>query len=378
MLILNLLLNVVFAVSTDPECYKHVIKTHAKRLVKLGEEGVIVKDSSGNWQPTLNTEQLYSDPHFRNFPAISFEQIKWCPKIESVENSISFLQKVGFKANNIDSYFKKLLFSSNNTDLVILKDQVGAEDGRQNFKKWTDLNPDKKSLVSHYAMAVYKDPVDEKIKARAGANYIGNRGRSAVFTLPYHALFVDDIKKSCSDFEFYFPKAAKYPLKGQKTLSEIPKMDIVFCELTLTENQKELKPANLDDAEVSKNTDLMTLGVGTDKVSKKLELTIDASPECQSLVNSSQGLPYDSGAIDTITWRWAMGCDVSPGNSGDAIYNRTTGKLVGFVTARSPYIYQSLTASVFSELLDLERLYMETSHFVPLSEIKKNGPLPID
>ncbi|MBY0384545.1 hypothetical protein K2X05_05250 [bacterium] len=378
MIILNLLINIVFAVSTDPECYKHVIRNHEKRLVRLEQEGVIVRDKNGNLQPTLTIEELYADPAYRNYPAISFEQIKWCPKMESVNTAISFLTKVGFKAHNMDTYFKGLLYLSYNKDLPVLKDQIGVEDGRQSFIKWTEQNPNQKTLVSHYAMAVYKNPVDEKIQARAGSNYIGNRGKSAVFTLPYHALFVDGNKKTCADFEFYFPKAAQHPLKAQSTLSEIPKMDIVFCELILTENQKELKPALLDSSEVLKNTPFMTLGVGTNKTSQKLELTIDASSECQSLVKSNEGNSYDSGVIDTETWRWAMGCDVSAGNSGDAIYHRETGKLIGFVTARSKYIYQSLAPSVFAGSLDLERLYMETSHFVPLSEIKKHGPLPID
>lgn len=378
MIILQLLLSVVFAVSTDPECYKNVKNTHEKRLAKLAEEGIVVKDTAGNWQPTLTLEQLYGDPRFRNFPAISFEQIKWCPKMESVDSAISFLTKVGFKAHNMDTYFKHLLYLSGNKELIVLKDQVGDEDGRQNFKKWLDAHPKNKDLLSHYAMAVYKNPVDEKIKARAGSNYVGTRGNKAVFTLPYHALFVDDLKKSCADFEFYFPKAPQYPLKGQKNLSEVPSMDIVFCELTLTENHTALQPATLDASEIAKNTPLMTLGVGTDKTTKKLELTIDASNECQSLVHSNEGSSYNSGVLDTMTWRWAMGCDVSEGNSGDGIYHRESGKLIGFITARSKYIYQSLVTKVFAGSLSSERLYMETSHFVPLSEIKKQGPLPFD
>ncbi len=378
MLIISLLLNLTITAATEVDCSQHVANIYERRLVKLAEEGVIKKDEFGAWQTTLTKEELFSNRRFRNFPAISFEQIKWCPKLNAVESSLSFLEKVGFQPKNIDSYFKKLLFMSKNKDLVVLKDQVGLENGRRSLKTWIEQNPEQKSLRSHYAMAIFKDPKDQKIKARAGSNYIGNRGGHAVFTLPYHALFVDEQKKSCADFEFYFPNAPQHPLKAQKTIAEQGSLDVVFCEIALTENHKDLSPASLDASEVTHLTPLLTFGVGTLETSKKLELTIDASPECKSLVHPGQCQLYDSGVIDTVTKRWAMGCDVSAGNSGDGVYNRANGRLIGFVTTRSGYVYQSLASQVFSNGLSLERLYMETSHFVPLHEILKQSQLPVE
>lgn len=353
------------------DCEKNVERTYQKRLANLLFEGIVTKSLDDTYQSTLTTEQLYADPRFRNFPAISLQTIQWCQKIEVVQQSIDFLEKVGFRRASMDQYFKKLLYASKNTSLVVRKDQVGETLTRQKFIDWIQQNPSKeayKHLVSHYAMAVYKN--GDKILARAGANYIGNFLGEAVFTLPYHALFVKDQKISCKDFEFYFPKTPSAPVMAQKTLLSVPTMDVIFCGLKLDAPHSELTPASLNAKTLQKNTGLLTLGVGTDAVSKKLALTIDASQECRTLVTEDQATIYDSGILDSITYRWSMGCDVSEGNSGDGLYNQKTGELVAFVTSRSAYTYQNFASQIFSEGLDQERLYLETSHFIPLSQIR--------
>jgi hypothetical protein len=363
-----------WAVSSLPDnCIAHSDRIHTTRLNNLLAEGVVSQTQDGQIHPTMTAEQLYSDPRFRNFPAISFELLRWCPTPEVIESSLVFLQKVGFDKKNIDSYFKKLLNLAENTNLVVRKDQVGAKLERIVFQNWLkeQNNENSKTLLASYAMAVFKDPADGKIKARAGSTMIGVYKNQAVFTLPYHALFVNDQKLACENFEFYFPKAPSAPAKATQTFLIVPTMDAVFCGLTLDERHLALKAAAMDSGPIAKHTTLLTVGVGTDPQTKKLSLTVDASDECRALVNEDQGLIYESGVLDTNTHRWAMGCDVSEGNSGDGIFRKTDGKLVALVTSRSPYTYQIYASDIFKNTLSLERLYLETSHFVPIHQIKE-------
>ncbi len=369
----------VAATLAPSNCPEHVERTYQKRLKNLADEGIIALNSEGDYQPLWAAADLYKDPRFRNFPAISLEQIRWCPQMAAVESSLSFLSKVGFNPQNIDSYFKKLLYSAP-TDLAVAKDQVGLSNGRQSVVDWAQGEASKKAFAAHYAMAIYKDPnKDQKITARAGSTFLGVFQDRAIFTLPYHALALVDSEKKCEDFEFYFPKTPKHPLKGVETLFVLPNVDVVFCSLKLAAEHAALKPATLDTNPVPKRTRLFTLGVGTDKTTQKLQLTIDDSDECMALVDESGGATYTSGVLKATTQRWAMGCDVSEGNSGDGVYNKATGQLVAIITSRAAYTYASLAQDVFTSSLSKDRLYLETSHFVPFSQILKTlGELPLD
>ncbi len=359
-------------------CLPHVKRNLQQNLnirvsegdLEISDDGQIIK---------LSSEVLDSSTRFQHYPHIFFDQIKWCPIMESFDLVVSHLSKIGFDPSEMNQFLKKRLHQAEVAELPALKYQIGESWDRKPLKTVLeqDPNPILGKLSKSYILAQYYKPLadgKEKYIYWTGSVYFGSFDKYEVFSLPYHALIEEGSEEivTCNNFKFSSPAIKKKKIPGHRQILSLPSVDIVFCLLDLRDTDHNLIATEIDwSQDFHEQIELITLGTGSHNPSGETEITIDFSHECRSLVPLTEAQYYGPDKRFPGNYRLAMGCDVSKGNSGDGVFEKQTGKYIGMVTTTSLYTFPQLASSVMDGTLETQRLYGETSHIIPIPLIKE-------
>lgn len=342
------------------ECEVRVALTLEKRLALLQQEHTL----------PLAEDFLFQDPRFRNFPAISLQsQLEYCPTLGSLDLVLEFLHQVGFSKNRLMAYYKKMIFLQNKekfkTYLKVREYQIGNEWNREFMTKELLVDPLLQKAFFSYGTAVLEK---EKKIFPNGVVYLGEVLGKHLIAVPYHQLTqakLNGPKYSCADFSYIFPGVKENPVRAGEVLLEMPEADQAICEIFLQEKEHRLVGAHWNwQNSLEQFQPLLVMGRGSQD--PKLRLSFDRSQECKVLGDPKNPQWFQNKGYPG-SWRLAMGCDVSHGDSGSAVYFRESGMLAGFVTTTNPHTLDGYASRAMKADLPMEKLYWETSHFVPLS-----------
>jgi S1-C subfamily serine protease len=132
------------------------------------------------------------------------------------------------------------------------------------------------------------------------------------------------------------------------------------------------------DAANEKGSELVTAGYGyAGNNSQKLVINYDDDCRVFSETGESRFMPDpdEKNPGPYKAWSYAIGCDVSHGDSGSAIVDRETGDVVGIVwTGRIPKAKKVQDSKFLDELLDdtgREEVWKELTYAVPANKIKE-------
>lgn len=345
------------------DCETRVATTLEKRLALLQQEHTL----------PLAEEFLFQDPRFRNFPAISLQsQLEYCPTLNSLDLVLDFLHEVGFSKHRLMAYYKKMIFLQNKekfqTHLKVREYQIGNEWNREIMTK--ELLEDD---LLNKAFFSYGTAVLEKEKKifPNGVVYLGEILGKHLIAVPYHQLTqakLNGPKYSCADFSYIFPGVKENPVRAGEVLLEMPEADQAICEIFLQEKEHRLVGARWKwQNSLGQFQPLLVMGRGSQD--PKLRLSFDRSQECKVLGDPKNPQWFQNRGYPG-SWRLAMGCDVSHGDSGSAVYFQDSGWLAGFITTTNPHTLEGYASRAMNADLPTEKLYWETSHFVPLSHWK--------
>lgn len=358
------------------DCEIHVAKTLEKRLQLLQTEHSL----------PLAEEFLQQDPRFRNFPAISLQsQLEYCPTLKSLDLVLEFLHQVGFSKSRMMAYYKKMIFLQGKEkfqiQLKVREYQIGQEWNREIMTK--DLLSDSQLSKAFFSYGTAVLEKEKKIYPN-GVVYLGEFLGKHLIAVPYHQLTqakAGGTKYSCSNFSYIFPGVKENPISAGETLVELPEVDQAICEIILHGKEHKLQGAQWKwETNLQVFAPLLVMGRGS--YDPQYRLSFDRSQECKVLGNPKNPQWFQNKGYPG-SWRLAMGCDVSHGDSGSAVYFRDSGNLAGFVTTTNPYTLEGYAALALQGqgVLSEEKLYWESSAFVPLTQwktaLEKQAHLPL-
>lgn len=144
-------------------------------------------------------------------------------------------------------------------------------------------------------------------------------------------------------------------------------------EIILEQNKLEFN----FDQELRQNQELLTIGFGIANNPLR-RLVGDTSKDCKVFSKlgeykfMSDPDAYNPGSYKA--WSFALGCDVSHGDSGSAIVDRNSGKVVGIIwTGRIPKSSKVQSSKYLDNLLktDSSEIWTELNYAVPAEKIKE-------
>lgn len=137
-----------------------------------------------------------------------------------------------------------------------------------------------------------------------------------------------------------------------------------------------LDPLKFDfSSDIAKNNLLMTIGYG-DRTSSGSKLTLKRDDDCRvySPTETFKRLnnPEEKDALSVLSF--AMGCDISPGDSGSPVMDRNTGDVVGIAWSTYTPKPATLRSGAYMARLraeESEDVWNYLSYAVPASEIRQ-------
>lgn len=131
----------------------------------------------------------------------------------------------------------------------------------------------------------------------------------------------------------------------------------------------------LSKQDPQKGQNLITIGYGF-AANKESRLMVDQGPDCKTYSSDNEiRFMSDPDVLNpgpNKTWVFAVGCDVSHGDSGSAVVDTKTGKVVGLIsTGKIPKTADVRSSDFLRKIFtdDLEAVWSELTYVVPFSKI---------
>ncbi len=188
-------------------------------------------------------------------------------------------------------------------------------------------------------------------------------------------------ESACKEFVWHFPSGEKFYLRGGQLLFESKELDFAVCELEVPKLHEDFissRGLRFEENPTSKNQSFVTVGFGVHENDHPGRPLIERSSDCRNFF-SSQDVSLKDGK-----WSLPVGCDSSPGDSGSAVVNSSSG-LVSGVLWGTTMVKQGFTSEKLKSLVEdpnhKERLWEELSLMTPgyliSRELKKAGLIPL-
>lgn len=242
--------------------------------------------------------------------------------------------------------------------------QIGSE--------WGKLKVEEKSLVKR--SLVFQRAAKATAKLGGGtAFYLGEFAGEHVIATNYH---VCKTFFSCSSNKANFTML-KRKFKLKKFLGSWPEIDLALITLTVKNDEDALLlsevAGNFDFyGNIFKGQELLTIGHGVANNRRNRAMVANQDSDC--VVFSEDGEfklmadPDDLNPGPYKAWSFSNGCEVSHGDSGSAMVDRNTGKVLGIIwTGRIPKNKRVQDSSYLKELLKNggEDVWKQLSYAVP-------------
>jgi hypothetical protein len=224
---------------------------------------------------------------------------------------------------------------------------------------------------------VYRRVVKATVRVGGGTGfYLGKFAGEHVVGTNNHVM---SSRFSCRNASF---PALKKSFKCKKFLGTWKNIDMTLFTITVNnaEDEKILEQVGENFAFHTSfpiETPLITSGFGIAE-NRGRQMMVNQDGDCKTF--SAEGEyklmadPDDLNTGPNRVWSFALGCEVSHGDSGSAIVNRLTGEVIGIIwTGRIPKSERVQRTSYLNEILDennQEEIWGQLSYAVPAEKIK--------
>jgi hypothetical protein len=211
----------------------------------------------------------------------------------------------------------------------------------------------------------------------ATAFVIGEKNGETVMATNHHVIEDQD---TCESARISFEMMNINGLRCKSVVTTNTDLDLTIFTLsgvTATQQAELRKVAeSFDPGETQKGMELLTIGYGVAGNDNQRNLMSGQDEECKTFSPDGEvrymADPDQFNPGPYKTWMFATGCDVSHGDSGSAIVERATGKVVGILsTGKIPKNKvvrdQSFLDRIFDE--SSEDVWDELTYAVPASKI---------
>lgn len=207
---------------------------------------------------------------------------------------------------------------------------------------------------------------------------VGHKGDQVMLATNHHVI---ESQKFCDETKVAFEILNIKRLHCDKVILTDTELDLtLFTIKGLSDKDYEKLRAvalPLSKQDPRKGQDLITIGYGF-AANKENRLMIDQGPDCKTYSADKEiRLMADPDILNPgpyKTWVFAVGCDVSHGDSGSAVVDRMTGEVVGLIsTGKIPKIADVRSAEFLRKIFtdDREEVWTELTYVVPFSKITR-------
>ena len=211
----------------------------------------------------------------------------------------------------------------------------------------------------------------------ATAFVIGEKDGETIMATNHHVIEDQD---TCQGARISFEMLDITGLRCKSVINTNTDLDLTIFTLSgvTAEQQAELRKVakSFDPGETEKGMELLTIGYGVAGNDSQRNLMSGQDEECKTFSPDGEvrfmADPDQFNPGPYKTWMFATGCDVSHGDSGSAIVERATGKVVGILsTGKIPKNKivrdQSFLDRIFGD--SSEEVWEELTYAVPASKI---------
>lgn len=206
--------------------------------------------------------------------------------------------------------------------------------------------------------------------------YLGKFGSRYLMATNHH---VFETAGSCSRYSIEFP-LQDYFVPCKTIFGSWPEIDLAIFEVQLTREQEAaLAPYGKNFAfnkDVTAGENLMTFGFGFADNWRR-EMVVNQDSDCKVFSGKGEyrllGDPDDVNPADYKAWSFSNGCDVSHGDSGSAMVDRTTGEVMGIIwTGRIPKSAAVQSSAYLDKMFQSksEEIWTQLSYAVPAAKMK--------
>ena len=179
-----------------------------------------------------------------------------------------------------------------------------------------------------------------------------------------------------------FP-ASKLALRCKKFLGTWKNLDLTLFTVSVNSKDDEEILSGISNnfafhESIDRETPLITSGFGIAENSSR-KMMINRDDDCISFSAAGEyrlmADPDDLNTGPNKVWSFAVGCDVSHGDSGSAMIDRVTGKIVGLIwTGRIPKATRIQDSAYLRQIIaedNKEEIWGQLSYAVPAEKIKE-------
>lgn len=290
-------------------------------------------------------------------------------------SSITTLLSLSFYSCGKPTYYQSLRTAALNLNesetTSILDYQIGPTWDKSEVTK--DLLTTSNSTLVRTAQATARLTV---MFSTSTGFVVGHKDDQVMLATNHHVI---QSQKFCDETKVAFEILNIKRLHCDKVILTDTELDLtLFTIKGLTEKDREKLLAvalPLSKHDPRKGQNLITIGYGFAE-NKNRRLMVDQGPDCKTYsADNDIRFMADPDILNPgpyKTWVFAVGCDVSHGDSGSAVVERSTGEVVGILsTGKIPKIARVRSSDFLKKIHEgsTEEVWTELTYVVPFSKI---------